>query len=186
MTNADRFALLEAASLPDEVRDVFETLLLDGQSPSLALVFVTRRAAMQGKSDRAFQESRRRNMNEMHGFNRDRIQKLAESAGISTSGKYYVGGLGKYTDPCAWVSTVDDVKEVCRKKNLTSTGLVEHQGTPVAPPKRGGLAPDLVQRMTDRTLQADPKLAEQVRTGKKKLAEVKEMVTARHGRKTSE
>jgi|SRR6185436_2080230 len=39
--------------------------------------------------------------------------------GGSTTGKVYIGGLAEYPgDPRAWVSGKDDVKRVCRERNL--------------------------------------------------------------------
>jgi len=132
-------------------------------------------------TDRTFCEGAHRQMEDMPDRQRKAILKFAKQAGINTSGKYYKGSLGGYTDPAAWVSTADDVLAVCKARNYTVTGAVNHQGT-VMPPKRVKMAPDLMAEMTKKELKADPVLAEKVRKNPKKLSEVKERVVATYGR----
>lgn len=185
MTLADKTALMEAEDLPREPRRRFDAMLRKGTSPSLALAFLSRRVAVMGNSDRAFCELSQRSMSKMAGSNRAEILKIAHKAGIRTEGKYYNGELGRYGDPHAWVSTAEDVKTVYKLKNWGSDdGMVRHKRDDKDKPrKRTGLAPDLVNERVRSYVRQDPKLREQLRKGKKKIQDVKEMVIAKHGRK---
>jgi len=62
----------------------------------------------------------------------DYYRGVAESHGVSTTGKYYCSGLADFPgDPTAWVSNRGDVLSVARAKNMTVRGQVEHEGRPV-------------------------------------------------------
>lgn len=185
MTLADKSALRERDSMPPELAEEFDAIVRKGNSPSLALSFVSRRMAMMGGSDRAFCELSQRSMSKMARNNRDEIVKIARKAGINTDGKVYQGELGRYADPHAWVSGAEDVKTVYKLKNWGSAeGMVKHKRTDVpVVRKRTGLAPDLVNERAADYVRKDQKLREQLRKGRKKIQDVKEMVIAKHGRK---
>ena len=109
----------------------------NGQSPRFAAIAACQRAPGTKGSDRAFNEHARRRMDRMHATNQERILGIAKRAGINTQGKYYVGGLGRYNDPAAWVSTTDDILSVAKARNLNVEGSVNHTATPVGPPRYG-------------------------------------------------
>lgn len=136
----------ELADLSEAQQAHYRQCLKNGCTQQMALMLASRQAAMMGGSDQAFNQGQRRKMNEMTGFNRDKILQIAQKAGINTNGKYYVGGLGRYEDKHAWVSTVDDVKEVLKLKNLDCEGLVKHKGHEVPPPEPK-LAEDIEARL---------------------------------------
>lgn len=186
MTQAEKWALIEAEELTPDVREIFDAIVADGNTPQFAMMCIHQQSPKMDCSDRAFNESRRRHMSGMKEKHRDEIVAIAKRAGIDTDGKYYVGGLGRYNDPAAWVSTHDDVKQVCQKKNLNSTGLVKHKAAEAPPPKRVKLAEDLVQQQSRRMLASDPALAEKVRKGKVKKQEIRERVIAKHGSKRND
>lgn len=146
----------EIGRQPEEIQFHFWNLIASGNDWPMAHMLAMRQAPQTMHTDKTFNESRREYMNDklvspqMQGY-----LKIAKQAGISTQGKYYVGGLGRPNDPMAWVSTVDDVKEVCRKKNLTARGLVQHQGTQV-PPKKTRMAEDIVQGYIQKQLSSQP------------------------------
>lgn len=165
---------------PEWAQDAYAVLLSNGESRVMAHMLVSREGWSLRNSDKAFNEGQRRKMSSMPEKNRDAICAAAQKAGINTNGKYYVGGLGRYTDPTAWVSTADDVLSVCKAKNLTATGVVNYKGHEVPPPKRKGLADDIVARQVGKQLQSDPALAEKVRKGKKSVADVAEQVREKH------
>ena len=162
----------------------FLDMLRKGESWNMAVMLACREAPRPNYSEQAFQESMRLRMEEMTP-NMRKIIDMAEKAGINTHGKYYVGGLGRPTDPSAWVSDTSDVKRVCREKNLTCEGLVRHQGTPV-PPKRVPLAPDLKRRLALEYLKARPDMREKYRKNPSKtLAEAEGLVVEKHGQRLS-
>ena len=108
-----------------------------------------------------------------------KILREAKAAGISTSGKFYMSGLADkrgHKDPDAWVDSIADVKKVAQKRNLTVTGAVEHQGTPVPPPKTKPLSERLTREMMAKERKKNPALKA------KKDGEVREMVIAKYGR----
>ena len=181
--SARAYAESEAAELPDELRREYDRMVAAGNSPQFAMMCLHRKAPNPGQSDQAFNRSARRRMNGMSDFEVERVTRIARRAGINTDGKYYVGRLGKYTDPLAWCSTVDDVKAAARKKNLTVDGVVSHTAVPTAPVQGPALAPDIVERETKKLLMKDPDLRAKVKEGKVKKAELKERVIAKHGRK---
>lgn len=181
---SQREQLLEAEvkSHGDFVYQYFLDLVAEGNSVVFAHMLVFQQAPMMKGSDRSFNESMREKMSGMFEKNRDLAVTTARKAGINTTGKYYVGGLGRYNDPAAWVSTVDDVKDVCKARNLNSTGLVEHKAREVAPQKRTPLAKDIVDRFVAKEL-TDPKTLESVRAGKTKIQDLREKVVDRHASK---
>ena len=130
--------------------------------------------------DRHFSEKARYRMNTMSTANLNKMLKMARSAGVNTQGKFYVGGLGRYTDQKAWCSTADDVLAVAKERNFTVTGAVKHKGHEVAPRVGPALAPDIVQRHVKKILASEPRTREKVRKDPKKLNEVKERVIAKH------
>ncbi len=136
-------------------------------------------------TDRAFNDGQRRKMESMSPLVSKALHKAARKAGINTDGKYYVGGLGRCTDKSAWVSTADDVLEVCKRKNLQCDGVLSHKAdldrTPPKPKVR--LANDLAEKFEARYLEANPALAAKVKKSKKAKRELREMVIENHGAK---
>lgn len=178
-----QLALIEddIATYPPQVQNRYFCMVDNGISPKFAQMAATRSAPQMKGSDRAFNQESRRKMNEMSEGNRDDIVAQARKAGVDTEGKYYMSGLGRYDDPMAWCSTSDDVKHVCKSKNLTARGVVEHKGTQVDPPKAVPLAEDLVNECIGKVLKNEPKTAEKFKRGKVKKAELRERVIAQHG-----
>lgn len=181
---AERIALEEAALLPDELRAEFDAMVAKGNTPQFAMMCLARRGPIQNNSDRAFNQSYRRQMNGMHPKQRDQIIEIAQKAGVNTNGKYYVGGLGKYGDKDAWVSTNEDVRTVCDRKDLGANGPgIKRKASEPIPPKQIRLAPDIVNHQVSKRLAADPALQEKVRKGKVKMAHLKEEAIEKHGAK---
>lgn len=165
----------------DETQDRYYDMVASGQNPRFALMAACQQAPGTRHTNRTFCASRDRYMRDtMKPKMRDKYLKQAKKAGISTTGKYYVGGLGRPTDPAAWVSSVDDAKSVCKKKNLTANGLVEHQGTPM-PPQKTRLAPDIRDRILQEKMARDPALAAKCRSDPHAMRLAQEEVVDRHG-----
>lgn len=183
MTNAEKYAIAEAADLPAELKQEFDAIVAAGNSPQFAMMCIHRKAPNPGHSDQAFGRSARRRMNGMSDMEINRITRIAQRAGVTTDGKYYCGRLGKYTDQMAWCSTVDDVKAAARAKNLTVDGVVSHTAVPTGPVQGPALAPDIVERESRKMLMKDPELRAKVKEGTVKKGEIRERVIAKHGRK---
>lgn len=171
----------------EDVYEKFQELLERGDSPRMAHMLATRGAPMMGSSDRAFCEGQYRKMSRMSNPVRESMRAIAQRAGINTDGRYYVGGLGRYDDPAAWVSGKEDLINSCKKRGFDADGVVkaryaDHDAPPKKAPK---LAPHLVEEMCARHAKRDPKLAEKLRKDKSGRAkrDLQEKVTAIHGSK---
>lgn len=104
----------------------------------------------------------------------------AKRAGVDTSGKLYVSGIADRRgpgDPSAWVSGLDDLRAVVKRRGITCEGIVKNRGPEVEPNKPVPLAEDIVERVIKREVKANPNLK------KKPRQELREMVIAKHGRK---
>jgi hypothetical protein len=168
---------------------LFTKLTKEGNPSGFASMLAIQQFPGTKNTDRTFQEGQRRKMENMDPVNRAKILKIAKASGIQTGGKYYVGGLGRASDPNAWVATADDLIAVCKKTNSSVEGAVTFRGrqTETPPGRRRGLAPDIAKELMQRKCQADPALAERVRRGGKKAVQaLKEQVNAEHGPKNRE
>lgn len=170
----------EVLMYDEATRDRYYDMVANGQNPRFALMCACQQAPGTRYSDKTFNVERRQVMGEMKPKMRDKYLKQAKKSGISTQGKYYVGALGRPTDPMAWVSTVDDAHHVCRQKNLTADGIIKHKGTPM-PPKKVKLAPDIRDRLVRSKLARDPALAAKCRNDPRAMRRVREEVVAQHG-----
>lgn len=176
---------LEVADLPPERQKLYRECVARGETPRMALMLATRQAALMGGSDRAFNEGARRKMNNLPFMNRT-MHAIARKAGINTEGKYHVAGLGRYDNPLAWVSTIDDVKESLKRQNLSSTGLVKYQAPERPPLPDVPLAPDIVDNeVASRLSQAAQQGVSLPRDPKARasyVAELRDAVVSEHGR----
>ena len=126
-------------------------------------------------SDRAFMEGRL-NQQWLDGMPKKQAAPLlreAAAAGISTTGKVYVGGLADgraHRDPMAWVDSTADILKVARARNLTVDGAVRHQGQPM-PPTRKVLNERIIQEELPKYQKRHPG---------KKPAELREMIVNKH------
>jgi hypothetical protein len=120
---------------------VFKESMSSGATEKFAIMCAVQIAPGTKGSDRAFMEGRMNNqqLDEMPTIMAQRMAREAKAAGISISGKHYVGGLADgraWKDPAAWVSNNDDVKKVAERRNLSVSGSVNHNGHQVAPERK--------------------------------------------------
>lgn len=144
----------EVLQYGDYVKARYYEMVANGQNPRFALMCAVQQAPGTRLSDRTFNAERHEIMSTMKPKQRAKYLQLAKKAGISTQGKYYVGALGRPTDPMAWVSTVDEAKHVCKVKNLTASGLVENKGTPQEY-KKTRMAKDVQERLAQEAVKGD-------------------------------
>jgi len=155
-----------------------------GQAPRFAEMAASRTAPGTKGSDRAFNQNARARMESMTPEVRSRILKRAKQAGVDTTGKFYVSGLGKYHEQQAWVSTVDDIRDVARANpNLTIRGAVNQEGRQTKEIEKVELAEDLVQGLMCQYLQS-PKEREAASRGNG-MAALRDKVIAKHGAKAN-
>lgn len=166
-------------------RALYDRLLAEGQTAEWAAMCACRQPPGSRNTDRAFCQGQVQKMERMSKSNRDKIIQLAQKAGIKTDGKFYMGGLGKYTNPAAWVSCAEDVITSCKVQNLGVEGVINFKAPrqlDPTPPKSVALAPELVAEMAHKEMTANPALAEKCRKSKRAQQELKEMVTAKYGK----
>jgi hypothetical protein len=183
-----RIRLIEAevAGWPDWQQCFYELMVESGNHPVMAHMLACRQAPVMGQSDRSFCESLHRRMSGRSEQERTAMVELARRAGINTDGKFYVGGLGTYSDPTAWVSNIEDARRALElKPHLNAEGLVRKKAThiPDGPPPRKILADDLAAEMIHKEIAADPKLAEKVRKKQVSASELREMVEDKYAYK---
>ena len=165
---------------PTDVQSRYRALLKKGNTPQFAAMLATQSPPATQYSDKTFNREMRDKMESMSGGNRDILCAAAKSSGISTQGKYYVGSLGRPTEPGAWVSTIDEAHDTCKKKNLTvHHGVIKHTGHAV-PPKKVGMAPDIVNDYIRRECLQEPSLLEKISKRPSSLNEVREKVIHEH------
>jgi len=167
-----------------EARKLFDRLIKEGKTPEAAAMYACQQAPGTRGSDRAFCDGQRRKMENMTPWLRKRLQDDAKKAGINTNGRYYVGGLGKPTDPAAWVTSSDDVLTVCKARNYDCDGVIRHKAIAKEKPTESiRLAPRVIRDIEKKMLRQDPALAERVRKNKYARRELHEQIMEKHARK---
>lgn len=167
--------------LADEVALARYLMLRDsGVSVVWAMMNACRRASGTKGTDRAFDEHARARMESMPKWQQEAYLKRAKDAGIATQGKFHCSGLGPPDDPKAWVSDTHDILQVCRERNYSCEGHVNHQGVQVAP-KQVEMASDLVEEMVQYECQENPGLAQKVKKSRKELDNLRHLVREKYG-----
>lgn len=88
------------------------------------------------------------------------FKSIAEAQGVSTTGKYYVHGLGRYPgDPKAWCRSRHDAVAIAKERNLNLTGMVTHKAHEVEPAPDVPLAEDLWEGYAQQAMAQDPGLS---------------------------
>lgn len=182
-----RLEMIEAEmeDQPLEIYNRYRDMIAEGQSPVFAQMAAMQWAPTMGNSDRSFCKGQREKMLGMNPKARDEIQRRAGLAGINTDGKYYVSGLGKYTDSEAWVTSSEDVLNVAKRRNLNIRGAINHKSVDKmeGPPPKKALADDIADGYIRDHLKNSPRDVEKVHKNPKYLKEIKEMVVDMHGAK---
>lgn len=154
----------EIATASPEVRTHYIRMVEDGQSERFAAMCALQQPPGTRGTDRAFMEGR------MTGNWIDTLPKTvaesmlrdAKEAGITTSGKYYMGGIADkrgHRDPEAWVDSASDVLRVAKKRDLEVHGIVEYVPPQKAPPKEVDINPRILNEHVRKELKANPKLS---------------------------
>lgn len=184
-TLRDRVIEAEVECWPEPLQFDFWAMVSEGNTHAFAQMCVSRQAPTMGlASDRQFNSSYRRTMENMSPMNRNRMLAIAKRAGINTDGKYYVSGLGRYNDPLAWCSTAEDVKAAAVAKRCTAHGPGIHYNAPAAEPiQKKRLADDIVDRLEKQYRSGDAKLDAACKKKATKRTELREKIVEAHGRK---
>ena len=151
-----------------------------GAEPVWAAMSAARKGVAQMKSTASFCEHARRRMSGMGQMMRDMTFGQAKEAGIDTHGKYHMSGLGPASDPKAWVSGPDDVRAVCKERNLTSTGMVNYQGS-TKDPEFVELADDVIDEVAYEEMMLDPVLREKCTKQPRELMRLRGHIKEKYG-----
>ena len=91
-------------------------------------------------------------------------EREAKEAGISTSGRFYMGGIAdkrQYRDPEAWVGSRDDVLSVAKRRKLQLQGQINYTPSgPPAPPKRKEISARALRELTKQERAEHPGLTQ--------------------------
>jgi len=181
---ADKHADREISLYAESVQKRYRKMVSAGTARSMAFMFATRGAPVMGNSDRAFCEYQHSQMTrQMDQDERTWITDAAHRAGIRTEGKTYMGQLGTYDDPMAWVSTKDDAVLAAKKKGVSIEGVLKVKASKVKESVNHErfLAPDLVERQVNEILKNEPKTREKLKKGKVKREALRERVRGTYG-----
>lgn len=178
-------ALEEVAGWPEALQERFAALYRKSRNLRSAMMFAASgtafaRAPRQLGGDRVFCEQARRRMETMNEKQRTAIQRIAARAGIDTRGKFYVGGLGKYGDKAAWVTSAQDVKEVAKARDLNVSGTVRHDGGEVREYKVTPMGEDIQADFVRRYCAKDKALAKRVKAAPEALRKLKAEIVEKH------
>jgi len=161
------------------VREIYDQMVSEGQHPNMAAMLAARKSPGTWNTDNDFcrrEQDRMKNMGDEH---LETINKMARAAGINTTGKTYNGGLGRYTDPDAWVSSTSDVRRVAIKKEMNIGGMVNVNGYR-GPKKKTRIAKDILDKMELNARKRDPSLDQKCKKSKKARMELRESITEKH------
>lgn len=153
----------DIANASHEVRSHYVRMVQDGQSPRFAEMCALKAPPGTRGTDRAFMQGRLAGewLNAMPKKQAERLIKQAESAGISTAGKFYMGGLADkraHLDPEAWVDSAGDVLKVAKKRDLEVHGIVDYVPPQKGPPKEVDINPRILREHVRKEMKANPKL----------------------------
>ena len=182
----------ELTRIPDEVIDrghaaieLYVQIINAGETERWAKMCALQQPPGTRNTDKAFCEGQRRKMESMHPDVRKKLVATANAAGVRTDGKFYMSGLGGHTNPAAWVSCAEDVITSCKVQNKGVEGVLNFKPPRVIekPPPDVPLAEHLIQEMSVKEMQKDPKLAEKIKRNPKERQALREKVVAKYGRK---
>jgi hypothetical protein len=159
--------------------EFYEELIAKGNNPGFAAMLAMQQPPGTKGTEKAFLEGQQHWADKLSPVVAKKLFDAAKKAGISTQGKKYIGGLGKASDPMAWISTQDDVRAVLKAKGLSSTGSINYKA-PDQEFKKKALADDIVEDYAAREVAKDPALAEKIKKNPKKIRELKEKIIHKH------
>jgi hypothetical protein len=169
----------DIATAPAPVREHFLKVLALGYGERWATMVALQQPPGVSGVDRTFQEGHLDGnwLDKLPKKQAQRMIREAKEAGISTAGKFYFSGIADKRgarDPKAWVSSRDDVLQVCKDRRLEIKGTINYSPGEAPPPKRIDMAPRLVNELVRKELAANPKM---------KRADAVEAVKKRHALK---
>jgi len=161
------------------VREIYDSMIKEGQSPSMAAMLAMQKPPGSHNTDSDFARKENGRMKAMDESQLDAVVKIAKRAGINTHGKTYNGQLGKYDDPGAWVSGTGDVRTTAIRKGLKVKGSVNVDAY-TGPKKKVRIAPDILDGLERRARSKDAKLEAKCKRSDNERMELRERLTNKH------
>ena len=146
-----------------EVQAHYVQMVADGQSPRFAEMCALQQPPGTKGSDRAFMEGRLAGnwIDTMPKKVANAMLREAKLAGISTAGKFYMGGIADkrgYKDPEAWIDSASDVLRVAKKRDLEVHGIVDYVPPTKGPPKEVDINPRILREHVREEMKNNPTL----------------------------
>lgn len=148
--------------------ELYAQAISNGCSPRLADMLASRTFPGTKGLDRNFMQGRKLDGSQFEGVPLvgEHHLRMAREAGVSTTGKYYSGGLARYPgDPEAWVDSLHDVKKICETRGWECDGAIKVESPKYCgtEPGRYRVADDIVDDHLSQVLEQKPELAPKAR-----------------------
>lgn len=176
-----RMASIEAEMDSLGLREVYDWLLEEGNTPNMAAMLASQKPPGSWNTDADFNRRENGRMAAMEDENLQAINTIARRSGINTQGKTYNGQLGKYDDPAAWVAGTGDVRAAAIKKQFNIDGMVKVQGYK-GRKKKTRLASDIVDSLERRARSKDAKLDEKCRSSDNARSDLRNELISKHSK----
>lgn len=153
----------EIAAASAAVQSHYIRMVEDGQTERFAAMCALQQPPGTRGTDRAFMQGRLAGqwLENIPKRQADRMIAQARSAGIDTTGKFYMGGIADrrgHLDPEAWVDSTGDILRVAKKRDLEVHGIVDYVPPQKGPPKEVDINPRILREHVRKEMKANPKL----------------------------
>lgn len=153
----------EIAASSWDVQSHYLRMIEAGQTPQFAAMCALQRPPGTRGTDRAFMQGRLAGewLNSLPPKQAQWLLRQAKSAGIDTTGKFYMGGIADkrgHLDPEAWVDSTADILRVAKKRDLEVHGIVDYVPPQKGPPKEVDINPRILREHVRKEMKANPKL----------------------------
>lgn len=154
----------DIAAASAEVRKHYRSMIEQGMTPRWAEMCALQQPPGTRGTDRAFMEGRYANewMSVQPKHVTARMIREARASGITTSGKFFMGGIADrrgHCDPEAWVDSTADILRVAKKRDLEVHGIVDYVPPQKGPPKEIDINPRILNEHVRKEMKANPKLS---------------------------
>jgi hypothetical protein len=145
------------------VQKHYERMVAAGQSPRFAEMCALQHPPGTRGTDRSFMEGRLAGQ-WLDGLPKKQAEWMvreAKAAGITTSGRFYMGGIADkrgHLDPEAWVDSAGDVLRVAKKRDLEVHGIVDYVPPQKGPPKEVDINPRILREHVKKELKQNPRM----------------------------
>ncbi len=173
-------------SLDKNVTGRMLDMVLNGESPRMALMLAMQQPPGTKGTDSVFNAAENRRVGQQYSDEyMSKITAIAKRAGVDTTGKTYNGQLGKYHDPHAWVSGLGDVRAAAKAKGYRIEGAVnvDHLDENAPPKPAPKLSERLIREQTENVVAQNPGIAAKVAQSPRAAKTLREQIIDRHGSK---